>query len=80
MCRLLTCWSDGTWMVMPCENVRDFVFDQPTFEPKLIGPTWTPTFRPALHVSDVVIDTVISLSRGYVPPKQLDKGVPIMKL
>jgi hypothetical protein len=65
---------------MPCENVRDFVLDQLSCELKASGPSGIPTFRSTLHVSDAVNDTVMSLSRGYVPPKQLDKGEPTMKL
>jgi len=67
-------------MVMLCEYVRVVVRDQPPVACRSSGPNWRPTLTPVLHVSDVEIDPDISLSMAVVPLRQLDTGVPRMKL
>lgn len=77
MCPLLTlyvtmamrapCWAGGTWMVTLCEYVRVVEWDQPKLDCKFSGPSWRPTLRPGLHVSEVEIDPEISLSMAAVP-------------
>jgi hypothetical protein len=65
---------------MLCVYVRVIVWVQPALPVRLSGPNWRPTLKPGLHVSDVEIDPEISLSMAVVPLRQLDTGLPRMKL
>jgi len=67
-------------MVMLCEYVQVVVRDQPPFACTSSTPYWIPQVRPLLHASAMEIDPEISLLMVVAPLRQLDTGVPMMKL